>query len=156
MTEEFLAKSRIPGIFFQTLIRGSCLPINGGRIYFSPDQSINQSLYLKSLHGIEVALSIRARDSCLTKWQNVVPGSRLTGKVWVRDLFFTSRFVISPYRLTCVKCKRKLKSCATRRKQQRTKRKKFHFLTFVVLRLSFGLAYEPVTYEQLRNLDYLQ
>ena len=48
MTQEFLAKSRIPGIFFQTLIRGSCLPINGGQIYISPDESINQSIYLTS------------------------------------------------------------------------------------------------------------
>ena len=89
-------------------------------------------------------------------WQNVVSGTRLSDKVWVRDLFFTSRFVISPSRLTCVRCKRKLKSSATGRKQQRKNRKKFHFLTFVVLRLSFGHACEPVSYEQLRNLDHLQ
>ena len=52
-----LSKSRILGTSFQTLIRGSRLPINGGRIYFSPDQSI----YL-------VAFSIRAKNA----WQNVV------------------------------------------------------------------------------------
>ena len=71
MTQESLAKSRIPGIFFQTLSRGSCLPINGGRIYFSPDksisQSINQSVYLTLLRGIEVALSIRATGSCMKR-----------------------------------------------------------------------------------------
>lgn len=75
---------------------------------------------------------------------------------WVRGIFFTSRFVISPSRLTCVKCKRKHKSSgATGRKQQRKNQN--HFFTFVVLRLSFGHACEPVTYKQLRNLiDYLQ